>query len=193
MLISPPSQVHSPTNEYFSEHHTQGYTPKSSTVDIRHAAIQDVEGIHQLLADPQLVYWTAELPILSITTTQKRFAEPADDQYRFVACAHQEIIGLVDLTVYSAPRLHHIARIGSVAVRSDWQRQGVGTQLIKTVVDLADQWLNLVRLELLVYADNIAAIELYKKYGFQEEGVLRRFAFRAGSYADGLLMARINE
>lgn len=60
------------------------------------------------------------------------------------------------------------------------------------IVDLADQWLNLVRLELLVYADNNAAIELYKKYGFQEEGILRRFAFRAGSYADGLLRVRIS-
>ena len=193
MLISPPSKVHATANESAFEQRTQNFVPKSSTVDIRHAAIQDVAGIHQLLADPQLVYWTAELPILSIAATQKRFAEPADDQYRFVACAHQEIIGMIDLTVYSTPRLHHVARIGSVAVRSDWQRQGVGTQLIKTVVDLADQWLNLVRLELLVYADNVAAIELYKKYGFQEEGVLRRFAFRAGDYADGLLMARINE
>lgn len=189
MLLASPSTI-SAANKSSLEH--PSHISKSSSFDIRHAAVQDVKGIHQLISEPQLVYWTAELPILSLTATQKQFTEAADDQYRFVACANREIIGMIDLTVYTMPCLHHVARIGSVAVRSDWQTQGVGSQLIKTIVDLADQWFNLVRLELLVYVDNRAAIELYKKYGFQEEGILRRFAFRAGSYADGLLMARIN-
>ncbi len=46
------------------------------------------------------------------------------------------------------------------------QDKGAGAALIRVALDLADNWLNLRRLELLVYADNPAAIGLYQKYGF---------------------------
>ncbi len=62
-----------------------------------------------------------------------------------------------------------------------------------SLLDLADHWLNLLRIELLVYGDNESAIALYQKYGFTMEGTLRKLAFRAGTYVDGLLMARWNE
>jgi len=58
-------------------------------------------------------------------------------------------------------------------------------------IDLADRWLNLTRLELTVYADNEPAIRLYRRAGFRVEGTLRRFAWRAGEYADALYMARL--
>jgi L-phenylalanine/L-methionine N-acetyltransferase len=63
--------------------------------------------------------------------------------------------------------------------------------LLTAAVDLADRWLNLSRLELTVYVDNAAAIALYKRFGFQQEGVLRHYAFRDGAYVDVLAMARI--
>ncbi len=40
-------------------------------------------------------------------------------------------------------------------------------------MDLADNWLNLQRLELTVYSDNAAAIALYRKFGFEQEGCHR--------------------
>jgi putative acetyltransferase len=58
-------------------------------------------------------------------------------------------------------------------------------------VDLADNWLNLTRLELEVYADNEAAIHLYKRFGFEEEGHLRQHAFRDGQYVDSIVMGRL--
>jgi L-phenylalanine/L-methionine N-acetyltransferase len=64
---------------------------------------------------------------------------------------------------------------------------------MKAAIDLIDNWLNLVRLELLVYADNISAINLYTKFGFVTEGTLRCLAFRDGCYVDGMLMAPIND
>ena len=54
-------------------------------------------------------------------------------------------------------------------VRDDWQRKGVGTALMQAAVDLADKWLNLERLELEVYTDNVPAIRLYEKFGFTIE------------------------
>jgi putative acetyltransferase len=58
-------------------------------------------------------------------------------------------------------------------------------------VDLADNWLNLTRLELEVYTDNEAAIRLYERFGFEVEGTLRQHAFRDGQYVDSHMMGRL--
>jgi putative acetyltransferase len=78
-----------------------------------------------------------------------------------------------------------------MTVRDDWQGKGVGTALMEAALDLADNWLNLKRLELTVYADNAAGIALYEKFGFEIEGTHRCFAFRNGEYVDACSMARI--
>jgi len=78
-----------------------------------------------------------------------------------------------------------------MAVRDDWQGKGVGTALMQAAVDLADRWLNLMRLELDVYTDNEPAIRLYKKFGFVIEGTRVAFAFRDGQYVDTHLIARL--
>lgn len=48
-----------------------------------------------------------------------------------------------------------------------------------------------MHVELEVYPDNARAIALYRKYGFQEKGRKRKFAFRSGEYVDTLVMARV--
>ena len=58
-------------------------------------------------------------------------------------------------------------------------------------LDLADNWLNLTRLDLRVCVDNSPAIVLYKKFGFDIEGTHRRFAYRNGEYVDAHVMARL--
>ncbi len=59
------------------------------------------------------------------------------------------------------------------------------------MVDLADNWLGLTRLDLRVYVDNVPAITLYRKFGFEIEGTHQRFAFRDGEYVDAHVMARL--
>jgi putative acetyltransferase len=78
-------------------------------------------------------------------------------------------------------------------VHDDWQGKGVGTAFMLAAVDMADKWLNLTRLELEVYTDNESAVRLYKKFGFEIEGMMKRFAFRDGEYVDVYAMARFRE
>ena len=63
--------------------------------------------------------------------------------------------------------------------------------MMKACLDLADNWLDLRRLDLRVYVDNAPAIALYKKFGFEIEGTHRRFALRNGEYVDAHVMARL--
>jgi len=56
--------------------------------------------------------------------------------------------------------------------------------LLRSVIDLADRWLNLSRLELSVYVDNAPAIAFYEKCGFKREGRFEHHAFRDGEYVN---------
>ena len=58
--------------------------------------------------------------------------------------------------------------------------------------DYADRWAGALRLELTVYADNLPAIALYRKFGFEVEGTHRAYAMRDGRYVDALCMARLH-
>ncbi len=108
-----------------------------------------------------------------------------------VACVDGEVVGNLGLeTSPTRPRIRHAGSIG-MAVRDDWQGQGVGTALMEAALDLADNWLNLTRIELRVYVDNSAAVALYKRFGFEIEGTHRRYAFRDGEYVDAYSMARL--
>jgi putative acetyltransferase len=61
---------------------------------------------------------------------------------------------------------------------------------MEAALDLADNWLNLTRIELSVYTDNQIGIALYEKFGFEIEGTHRRYASRSGEYVDAHSMAR---
>jgi len=71
-------------------------------------------------------------------------------------------------------------------VHADYQGRGVGTTLMETLLDLADHWLMLVRVELEVFADNEQAIRLYEKLGFRQVG--RRKNYYRAEHEDALLM-----
>lgn len=159
---------------------------------IRHAEPGDYEAARQVHAGPNAVWGTMQIPFPSAEAWRKRMAEPADGSYNLVACIENEIVGNIVLAINSqSPRRRHAASIG-MAVRDDWQGKGVGTALMKAAIDLADKWLNIVRLELEVYTDNEAAVKLYKKFGFRIEGTCIGYAFRDGRYVDAYLMARLN-
>ena len=93
-------------------------------------------------------------------------------------------------TFQNRPRRRHVGAIG-MGVHDEWQGKGIGTALMRAGLDLADNWLNLTRLELEVYTDNEPAIRLYERFGFEREGRLRQHAFRDGRYVDSYMMARL--
>ena len=160
-------------------------------ISIRRAEPGDYEALHRIFTSPKLVRGTLQLPFPSLETWRKRLAEPAEGIFSLVACAGGEVVG--EITLHTSPtrwRRRHAGEIG-MAVRDDWQGRGVGTALMLAVIDLAENWLNLTRLELIVYADNEPAIGLYKKCGFVVEGTMKDWSFRDGEYADCLSMARL--
>lgn len=162
-----------------------------SSVTLRHIELSDLMGVQRLLSHPEVIYWTAELPFPRIEQLQQSLMSNPSDQHTLIACAEGVVIGLISITRYALPRLSHTACIGPVAVHPDFQGHGIGKQLMSAALELADNWLNIHRLELRVFPDNERAIALYQKFGFSVEGCLRDIAFRAGRYTDLLVMGRV--
>jgi putative acetyltransferase len=160
-------------------------------ITVRYVEPNDYEALHKIFSGPRAISGTLQLPLRPTEIWRRRLSEPSEGLHSLVACVGSEVVG--SLSLHTSPtrwRRRHAGEIG-MAVRDDWQGKGVGTALMEAALDLADNWLNLTRLELTVYVDNAAGIALYKKFGFEIEGTHRRYAFRNGEYVDAYSMARI--
>lgn len=160
---------------------------------IRRAEPSDAEALHRVYSAPGVIHGTLQLPYPSAENWRKRLAEPPDGTFNLLACVEDEVVGQLGLYTFpNQPRRRHVGQIG-MAVRDDWQGKGAGSALMHAMVDLADRWLNLSRIELEVYTDNQPAIHLYEKFGFVTEGTHRQFAYRDGQFVDVYAMARLRE
>jgi UDP-4-amino-4,6-dideoxy-N-acetyl-beta-L-altrosamine N-acetyltransferase len=63
-----------------------------------------------------------------------------------------------------------------------------GTLLGRAILTLAFTIANLHTLKLKVLENNIRAIKLYKKLGFEKEGILKEFIFRDNKWLDVIIM-----
>lgn len=164
---------------------------EAAAIHIRHAEPSDAEALQRIFTYPGVVRGTLQLPFPSLEMWRKRLAEPPTGFYSLVACKSGDVVGHLGLNTFPHhPRRRHAGELG-MSVRDDHQGTGVGTALMTAATELADQWLNLLRLELEVFVDNEPALRLYKKFGFSIEGTLKGYAFREGRYADTYLMARL--
>jgi len=146
--------------------------------------------LRRVSSGPKVVAGTLQLPYQTVELWRKRISERPEGLYSLVACVDGEVVGNLGLETFARPRIRHVGRIG-MAVRDDWQGRGVGSALLEAALDLADNWLELRRVELTVYTDNEPAISLYRKFGFEVEGTHRMHAFRHGEYVDAYSMARL--
>lgn len=162
---------------------------------IRPLEPRDAEGFAALRRIPSVYGTLLAIPSETDAFWVDDLAAPDPDYHAFVAVIDdglggERLIGTAGLQVMRTPRKRHRGDLG-VMVHPDYWNQGVATALMNALLDLADNWLMLVRLELDVFPDNAAAIRLYEKLGFEREGVLRRAAIRNGRYEDLVMMSRI--
>ena len=156
---------------------------------LRAAALDDAPGLCELANLPNFRHGTLRLPYQTVDQTRAWLKGLTDASVELVADSDGLIVGSAGLAC-QAGRRRHVGLIG-IGVHDGWQGRGVGTRLMQALIEIADDWLDLRRLELIVYADNDRAIGLYERLGFVREGLMRAHSFRAGHYVDSLVMARL--
>jgi putative acetyltransferase len=109
-----------------------------------------------------------------------------------VALAGSEIVGSAGLHCLGTSLRRAHVRSLAIGIASEWQGRGLGRRLIERLLDWADNWGGVLRVELHVHADNERAIGLYRSLGFADEGRHRAFSLSGGRYLDSLSMARLH-
>ncbi|HXD04433.1 MAG TPA: GNAT family N-acetyltransferase [Burkholderiaceae bacterium] len=164
----------------------------ASRLFIRAVEPSDAPGMAALMNQPGVYDGLMQLPFAPVSRWQERLKTSDANGCFLVALDGERIVAQAALVpMHPSPRRSHVRGLG-IAVAHDWQGHGVGARLLESLLHWADGWANVLRIELGVYADNVSAISLYKRFGFREEGLMRAYALRDGRFVDTLAMARLH-
>lgn len=164
--------------------------PPEPAIVIQRFTEAHLEGVAALYNEPAVCRQVLQMPFQSIEVWRRRLVMDNERRLQLVALHGGEVIGQLGLEQYLRVRQAHVGSFG-MGVATAWQGRGIGSRLLTAALDVADNWMNLHRVELTVYADNQAAQALYRKFGFEVEGVLRDYAVRDGRFVDTVSMARL--
>lgn len=166
-------------------------TDSIAGLKLRAARIGDAEALTAISNQPGVRRGTLRMPFESVEFWQERLAGLAASGARLiVAEIDGEPVGYAGLHPHPMPRVSHSADIG-ISVADAHAGKGIGSALLAALIDLADNWYGLRRLELDVFTDNAPAIALYERFGFVREGVKVEAALSEGVYKDCAMMARL--
>jgi putative acetyltransferase len=171
---------------------TMSPPPKNAAGEITVRALEtsDAPAVHDIMNQPRAMWGTLMTPFMPLSRREAHLAETSDNVLRLGAVIDGQVIGMIGLHRETRHRRSHAASLG-MAVHDAYAGRGVGSALVAAVIDVADRWWNIRRLELEVYADNARAVALYERFGFEREGLMRAHAFRDGAYVDSIPMGRV--
>lgn len=160
-------------------------------LEIRAAEEGDHAEIAAIYAFEPVISQTSQIPLRNAGFWAGFYKSTGMDCIELVALAHNRTAGHMGILLNNNPRKKHVASFG-IAVHPKFQRKGIGRALMNVLVDMADNWLNLQKLELDVSTDNTAAISLYQSFDFVIEGEFKYDLFKQGEYSNTYKMARFN-
>lgn len=165
---------------------------EAAAVTIRSLEPEDAAGMSALMGRDGTFQGTLQLPDMPVASRIEYLQKVDLASCKLVAVAGGEIVGAAGLhPAGTSLRRAHVRGLG-IALAAEWQGRGVGRRLMSRLLDWADNWAGVLRVELTVHADNERAIALYRSMGFVEEGRHRGYALKNGRYVDALSMARLH-
>jgi RimJ/RimL family protein N-acetyltransferase len=97
-------------------------------------------------------------------------------------------IGLINID-----KLDNNAELFIMIGEKEFRGKGVGEQAVKFVADYGFKKLNLHRISLGCFEENVVAIKCYEKSGFVKEGINRECLYKDGKYCNEIRMGLIND
>jgi ribosomal protein S18 acetylase RimI-like enzyme len=106
---------------------------------------------------------------------------------QFVAVSASEVVGWCDAVPDSRQAHAHVGTLG-MGLLPAFRGRGIGTSLLRATLAAAQAY-GLTRVELTVREDNSSALMLYRKAGFEAEGVKRNAVRVDGRHHNLICMA----
>ncbi len=160
----------------------------SEEIGLRVIEQEDLEFIHKLNNNPDIMSYWFEEPYKSMARLQDMYEKSMHNQQerRFILKKNNEKLGLVELV--SIDPIHRKAEF-TIMIEPTYQGHGYASTATKLAMDYAFSNLNLHKLYLFVDEINEKAIHIYKKAGFQIEATLKDEFFVNGAYHNAVIMS----
>ena len=158
---------------------------------IRIATIQDINFFYELYMHPAINPYLLYEP-MGIAAFKPIFTDLVQKALIFIFLNEEKLpVGMFKLVPHTY-RSAHIVYLGGVAVHPKWAGKGYGFLMMKAIIDYAKQQ-GFLRIELSVAVQNLKAISLYEKVGFEKEGTLKKYTYlqEKNTFIDEILMAYI--
>lgn len=159
-------------------------------IEIIYPSEQYFESFHEALAKVASERIYIEMieapPLEKVSEHQKDLISKNGPVY--YAIHKDRVVGWCDVFPVKNPRQSHRGGLG-MGLISEYRGKGIGSKLLKAVMDHAKKF-GLEKVELHVYTSNEPAIALYKKFGFEQEGLIKKYRKLDGKYFDCLTMGK---
>jgi RimJ/RimL family protein N-acetyltransferase len=154
-------------------------------------ARQIIDYVNKVISEPDSNLEMSPGEFLHSTEQEEKilaeFLESENSIY-LVAEIEGKIIGTLTCHGSSRKASRHSVEI-SMSVDSDWRGKKVGSALMQSALNWARHNEMVKRLDLVVFERNKTAIQLYEKFGFEKEGLLRNVIYRDGIFLNAYIMS----
>jgi RimJ/RimL family protein N-acetyltransferase len=163
-------------------------------VRLRAVEREDVNKFHEWVNDPEVTRGLAMYLPMSLTDEENWFNSLAKRDQKEKPLAIEirkgkswKLIG--NCGVFDVDSVNSSAELGiMIGEKLEWNK-GYGAEVMSLLVKHCIETLNLNRVSLKVYTENIRAVRSYEKAGFVLEGRLREAVYKFGKYDDILIMS----
>lgn len=165
------------------------------TIDLRHVKVSDAillldffeivnRETKNLMREPEEYNFTVNDERKFIRRVIK-----SDNEHLLIAEIDGEIIGTIGFRNRRLKRVSHRVSLG-MSVIQKFNNLGLGTLMMKKIIEDAKE-IGKTKMELEVRADNVNAVHLYKKFGFELEGTIKNGFFVDNKHVDLLFMGKL--
>jgi RimJ/RimL family protein N-acetyltransferase len=165
-------------------------------VAVRSATIADAADILELSTDVvgEEIYQlrSASEFKMTIEAEQKWIESHRTNPNHLILVAEVElkIVGLLDFSNGHRNRIAHTGEFG-MSVAKSFRDQGLGSLLLEALIEWTKKNSTIEKIGLSVHSNNQRAVSLYKKMGFEMEGIRKRdLKYGEGQYVDTVVMGR---
>ncbi len=140
--------------------------------------------------DQELLSLSEDYEVLRFMSESRLHAKPMPSAMIFRLEHNGSLIG--EASFKTIKWINRKAEI-SILLLPAYHRLGIGHKVLSRMLQFAFNTLNFYRLEAEIIEGNVASIQLFKKLGFVQEGVLRKAKYIDGIYYDILRLGLLKE
>lgn len=104
-----------------------------------------------------------------------------------LATLNDEIISIASINSSQKDRMKHVGTLG-IVISEQFTGQGLGRKMMEQLIQWATSNGITNKISLVTREDNVLAIELYEKLGFEKEGLIKKDNLINGVYYNTLVM-----